>query len=158
MYNHPDSCWKGSAGGHKLFRRFLECTDNFRTQMIRELMQGGALLNLLLRHEEEQVRDVKVKARFGCNVRETVEFMVLRWGEQGKYHNSNHRLQKNRDWPLQHSAWNNPMGDCPGVQKNWLIFRDHLLHAQEQSILTKGKMWTAVEWDGAPGGKGCGKD
>lgn len=40
------------------------------------------------------------------------------------------------------------MGDCPGVRQNWVIFRNHLLHAQEQFILTKGKMWTAVEWDG----------
>lgn len=49
------------------------------------------------------------------------------------------------------------MGDSPGVQQNWLIFRDHLLHAQEQFILAKGKMWTAVEWDGTAGGKRCGK-
>lgn len=51
--------------------------------MIREMVKGGALLNLLFTVKEELVRDVKVRGSLGCSVHE-MEFTVLRGGNKAK--------------------------------------------------------------------------
>ncbi|GAB0209463.1 hypothetical protein GRJ2_003412000 [Grus japonensis] len=46
--NHPDIYWRDHIAGHKQSMRLLECIDdNFLTQVIKEPMSGGTLLNLI---------------------------------------------------------------------------------------------------------------
>ncbi|PKU34423.1 hypothetical protein llap_15271 [Limosa lapponica baueri] len=46
--NHPDIYWKDHIAGYKKSMRLPECIDdNFLTQVIKEPMRGGTLLNLI---------------------------------------------------------------------------------------------------------------
>ncbi|GAB0209103.1 mitochondrial enolase superfamily member 1 [Grus japonensis] len=83
--NQPNICWRDNTAGHKQSRRFLECIDDsFLTQVIEELVRGGALLDLILINNEGLVGDVKVKGSLGCSDHEMVEFRILREGSGTK--------------------------------------------------------------------------
>lgn len=48
-FNHPNNIQKSNTVGHKQPRRFLECVDvSFLAQVIEVLIDGDALLNLIL--------------------------------------------------------------------------------------------------------------
>lgn len=65
-----------SAAKYKQSRRFLECLDNFLTQVMEDLMRRRALLDLTLTIEEELVWDVKTGGRLGCSDYEMLEFRI----------------------------------------------------------------------------------
>ncbi|GAB0182816.1 hypothetical protein GRJ2_000746900 [Grus japonensis] len=142
-FNHPDICWRGNTAGHKQSRKFLECVDdNFLLQVTEEPMRRGAMLDLVLTTKEGLVGDVKLKGSLGCSDHETVEFNILRAAR--REHSKLTTLDfRGADFGL----FGDLLGRIPwdkalegrGAQDSWLVFKGHLLQAQEQYIPTKRK-------------------
>lgn len=111
---------------------FLEnIVDNFLTQMIQESKRMGALLHLIITNKEGLVGGVKVKSSLGCDDREIVEFGILRRriGAKCKITALNFRKA---DFGLFKDLLVKSYGmDGRVTQGSWLIFKDHLLQAQE---------------------------
>jgi len=133
-FNHPNICWRDNTAGQKQSRRFLDCIDNFLLQVIKESTRRGAMLNLVLTNKEGLVGNVKLKSSLGCSDHETVEFKILRVA--GSVHRKLTVLYFRRaDFgvfrdPLARQPWNKAL-EGRGAQESWLIFKDHLLQAQE---------------------------
>ncbi|GAB0176516.1 mitochondrial enolase superfamily member 1 [Grus japonensis] len=100
------------------------------------------MLDLVLTNKEGLVGDVKLKGSLGCSDHEMVEFRILRAAR--REHSKLTTLDfRGADFGL--------FGDLPGsipwdkalegrgVQESWLIFKGHLLQAQERCIPTKRK-------------------
>ncbi|GAB0180505.1 hypothetical protein GRJ2_000515800 [Grus japonensis] len=142
-FNHPDICWRDNAAMHKQSRKFLECVDdNFLLQVIEEPTSRGAMLDLVLTNKDGLVGNVKLKGSLGCSDHEMVEFKILRAARRA--HSKLTTLDfKRADFGL----FRDLLGRVPwdkalegrGAQDSWLIFKDHLLQAQEQCIPTKRK-------------------
>ena len=142
-FNHPDICWRDNTAGHKQSRRFLECVDdNFLLQVMEEPTRRGAMLDLVLTNKEGLVGNVKLKGSLGCSDHEMVEFKILRAARRA--HSKLATLDFRRaDFGL----FRDLLGRVPwdtalegrGAQESWLIFKDHLLQAQERCIPTKRK-------------------
>ncbi|GAB0175756.1 hypothetical protein GRJ2_000040800 [Grus japonensis] len=134
-FNHPDICWRGNTAGHKQSRRFLECVDdNFLLQVTGEPVRRGVMLDLVLTNKEGLVGDIKLKGSLGCSDLEMVEFKILRAARRA--HSKLTTLDFRRaDFGL----FRDLLGRIPwdkvlegrGAQDSWLIFKDHLLQAQE---------------------------
>lgn len=76
---HPSICWSYNTAEHKQSRTFLDCTgDIFLLQVIEELFEGSALLDLVLTNKEGLAGNVKLKGSLGCHDHEMMEFTVLR--------------------------------------------------------------------------------
>jgi len=142
-FKHPSICWWNNTAGHKQSRRFLECTDdNFLFQVIEEPTRRDAMLDLLLTNKEGLVGNVKLKRILGCSDDEIVEFKIRRAAR--RVHSKLTTLGFRRaDFEL----FRDLLGRRPrdktlegrGAQESWLIFKDHLLQAQQQCIPTKRK-------------------
>ncbi|GAB0179184.1 hypothetical protein GRJ2_000383700 [Grus japonensis] len=134
-FNHPDICWRDNAAERKQSRKFLECVhDNFLLQVIEEPTRRGAMLDLILTNKEGLVGDVKLKGSLGCSDHEMVEFRILRAARRA--HSKLTTLDFRRaDFGL----FRDLLGRIPwdkalegrGAQDSWLIFKGHLLQAQE---------------------------
>ncbi|GAB0208385.1 mitochondrial enolase superfamily member 1 [Grus japonensis] len=142
-FDHPNICWKGNTAGHKQSRKFLECVgDNFLLQVIEEPMRRGAMLDLVLTNKEGLVGDVKLKGSLGCSDHEMVEVKILRAARRA------HRKLTTLDFRragfglfrdlLGRIPWDKAL-EGRGARDSWLIFRGHLLQAQERCIPTKRK-------------------
>ncbi|GAB0208586.1 hypothetical protein GRJ2_003324300 [Grus japonensis] len=142
-FNHPDICWRDNTAEHKQSRKFLGCVnDIFLLQVIEEPTRRGAMLDLVLTNKEGLVGDVKLKGSLGCSDHEMVEFRILRAARRA--HSKLTTLDFRRaDFGL----FRDLLGRIPwdkalegrGAQDSWLIFKGHLLQAQEQCIPTKRK-------------------
>ncbi|GAB0204837.1 hypothetical protein GRJ2_002949300 [Grus japonensis] len=142
-FNNPSICWRGKTARHEQSRRFLECADdNFLLQVIEKPMRTGAMLDLVLTNKEGLVGNMKLKGSLGCNDHEMVEFKILR--AVGRVHSKLAALDFRR---ADFGFFRDLLGRVPwdkvlegrGARDSWLIFRDHLLQAQEQCIPTKRK-------------------
>ena len=100
------------------------------------------MLDLVFTNKEGLVRNVKLKGSLGRSDHEMVEFKILR--AMRKAHSKLATLDFRRaDFGL----FRDLLGRVPwdtalegrGAQESWLIFRDHLLQAQEWCIPTKRK-------------------
>ena len=126
---------RDNTAGHKQSRRFLECIDdNFLLQVIEEPMRRGAMLDLVLTNKEGLVGNVKLKGSLGYSDHEVVEFKILR--AVRKAHSKLTTLDFRRtDFGLFRDLLGRVSRDKAlegrGAQESWLIFRDHLLQAQE---------------------------
>ncbi|GAB0177254.1 hypothetical protein GRJ2_000190600 [Grus japonensis] len=142
-FNHPGICWRDNAAEHKQSRKFLECVDdNFLLQVTEEPMRRGAMLDLILTNKEGLVGDVKLKGSLGCSDHGIVEFNILRAVRRA--HSKLTTLGFRRaDFSLFRDLLGRIPGDKAlegrGAQDSWLIFKDHLLQAQERGIPTKRK-------------------
>ncbi|KAM6092638.1 uncharacterized protein LJ206_005604 [Theristicus caerulescens] len=140
-FNHP-GIWDNTEG-HKQSGRFLECIDgNFLLQLIEEPMRRGAMLDLVLTNKERLVGNVKFKGSLGCSDHEIVEFKILR--ALRRVHSKLNTLDFRRaDFGLFRDLFGRVPWDKAlegrGAQESWLIFKDHLLQAQERCILIKRK-------------------
>ncbi|GAB0179518.1 cAMP-dependent protein kinase inhibitor alpha [Grus japonensis] len=142
-FSHPDIHWRDNTAGHKQSRRFLECVDdNFLLQVIEEPMKRGAMLDPVLTNKEGLVGNVTLKGSLGCSDHEMVEFKIL--GAVRRVHSKLAALDFRRaDFGL----FRNLLGRIPwdkalegrGAQDSWLIFKGHLLQAQERCNPTKRK-------------------
>ena len=142
-FSHPGICWKDNSAGHKQSRRFLECiNDNFLLQVIEEPMRRGATLDLVLTNKQGLMGNVKLKGSLGCSDHEMVEFKILRAAR--RVHSKLTTLDFRRaDFGL----FRDLLGRIPwdkalegrGAQDSWLIFKGHLLQAQERCIPTRRK-------------------
>ncbi|GAB0208082.1 mitochondrial enolase superfamily member 1 [Grus japonensis] len=142
-FNHPDICWRDNTAGNNQYRRFLECVDdNFLFQVIEEPTRRGAMLDLVLTNKEGLVGNAKLKGSLGCSDHEMVEFKILRAAR--KAHSKLATLDFRRaDFGL----FRDLLGRIPwdkalegrGAQDSWLVFKDHLLQAQERCIPAKRK-------------------
>ncbi|GAB0181809.1 hypothetical protein GRJ2_000646200 [Grus japonensis] len=127
----------------KQSRKFLECVDdNFLLQVTEEPTRRGAMLDIILTNKEGLVEDVKLKGSLGCSDHEMVEFRILRAARRA--HSKLTTLDFSRtDFGL----FRDLLGRVPwdkalegrGAQDSWLIFKGHLLQAQERCIPTKRK-------------------
>ncbi|GAB0191026.1 hypothetical protein GRJ2_001567900 [Grus japonensis] len=134
-FSHPDICWRDNTAGHKQSRKFLECSDdNFLPQVLREPMRRSAMLDLVLTNKKGLVGNVKLKGSLGCSDHEMVEFKILRAVRRA--HSKLTTLDFRRaDFGL----FRDLLGRVPwdkalegrGPQESWLVFKDHLLQAQE---------------------------
>ncbi|GAB0202575.1 mitochondrial enolase superfamily member 1 [Grus japonensis] len=142
-FNHPDICWRDKAAECKQSRRFLECVDdNFLLQVTEEPTRRGAMLDLVLTNKEGLVGDVKLKGSLGCSDHEMVEFRILRAARRVCSKLTTLDLRRAdfglfRDL-LGRIPWDKAL-EGRGAQDSWLIFKGHLLQAQEQCIPTKRK-------------------
>ncbi|GAB0202872.1 hypothetical protein GRJ2_002752800 [Grus japonensis] len=152
-FNHPDICWRDNAAGHKQSRKFLECVDDkFLLQVTEEPTRRGAMLDLIVTNKEGLVGDVKLKGSLGCSDHEMVEFKIVRTVRRA--HNKLTTLDFQR---ADFSLFRDLLGRIPwdkalegrGAQDSWLIFKGHLLQAQERCIPTKRK--ACMDEQGAPG-------
>ncbi|PKU46127.1 fh1 fh2 domain-containing protein 3 [Limosa lapponica baueri] len=75
---HPDICWRDNTAEHKKSRKFLECVNDNRLQIVEEPMRRGAMLDLDLTNKKELVRNVKLKGSLGCSDHEMVKLKILR--------------------------------------------------------------------------------
>ncbi|GAB0208055.1 hypothetical protein GRJ2_003271200 [Grus japonensis] len=100
------------------------------------------MLDLVLTNKEGLVGDVKLKGSLGCSDHEMVEFEILRAARRA--HSKLPTLDFRRaDFGL----FRDLLGRVPwdkalegrGAQDSWLIFKGHLLQAQEPCIPTKKK-------------------
>ncbi|GAB0204992.1 hypothetical protein GRJ2_002964800 [Grus japonensis] len=142
-FSHPNICWRDNTAEHKQSRKFLECVDdNFLLQVTEEPTRRGAMLDLILTNKEGLVGDVKLKGSPGCSDHEMVEFKILRAARRA--HSKLTTLDFRRaDFGL----FRDLLGRIPwdkalegrGAQDSWLIFKGHLLQAQEGCIPTKRK-------------------
>ncbi|GAB0204032.1 polycomb group RING finger protein 3-like [Grus japonensis] len=142
-FNHPDICWRDNAAERKQSRRFLECVDdNFLLQVTEEPTRRGAMLDLVLTNKEGLVGDVKLKGSLGCRDHEMVEFRILRAARRA--HSKLTTLDFRR---ADLGLFRDLLGRIPwdkalegrGAQDSWLVFKNHLLQAQERCIPTKRK-------------------
>ncbi|GAB0202608.1 hypothetical protein GRJ2_002726400 [Grus japonensis] len=150
-FNHPDICWRDNAAERKQTRKFLECVDdNFLLQVTEEPMRRGAMLDLILTNKEGLIGDVKLKGSLGCSDHKMVEIKILR--EARRAHSKLTTLDFRR---ADSGLFRDLLGRIPwdkalegrGAQDSWLIFKGHLLQAQEQCIPTKRKSGDLVTWD-----------
>jgi len=142
-FNDPDICWRDNTTGHRQARRFLECVeDNFLLQVIEEPTKRGTKLDLVLTNKEGLVGNVKVKGSLGCSDHEMVELKILRAAR--RVHRKLATLDFRRaDFGLLREL----LGRIPQdealegrmAQESWLVFKDHLLQAQQRCIPTKRK-------------------
>ncbi|GAB0199701.1 hypothetical protein GRJ2_002435500 [Grus japonensis] len=142
-FSQPNICWRDETAGHNQSGRFLECVDdNFLLQVKEDSKRKGAMLDLVLTNKERLVGNVKLKGSFGCSDHETVEFKILRAVRRA--HSKLTTLDFRRaDFGL----FGDLLGRVPwdkalegrGTQESWLVFKDHLLQAQEQCIPAKRK-------------------
>ncbi|GAB0192044.1 hypothetical protein GRJ2_001669700 [Grus japonensis] len=140
-FNHADICCRDNTVGHKQSRRFLECiNDNFLLQVIEEPMRRGAMLDLVFTIKEGLLGNVKLRDSLGSSDHEMVEFKIFRAARRA--HSKLTTLDFRRaDFGL----FRDLLGRVPwdkslegrGAQESWLVFKDHLLQAQEQCIPTK---------------------
>ncbi|GAB0207775.1 macrophage immunometabolism regulator [Grus japonensis] len=136
-------CWRDNTAECKQSRKFLEhVDDNFLLQVIEEPMRRGGMIDLVLTNKEGLVGDVKLKGSLGCSDHEMVEFRILRAARRA--HSKLTTLDFRRaDFGL----FRDLLGRIPwdkalegrGAQDSWLIFKGHLLQAQEQCIPAKRK-------------------
>ncbi|GAB0209619.1 hypothetical protein GRJ2_003427600 [Grus japonensis] len=134
-FNHPDICWSDNKAGHKQSRKFLECVDdNFLLQEIEEPTRRGAMLDLVPTNKEGLVGDVKLKGSLSCSDHEMVEFKILRAVRRA--HSKLTTLDFRRaDFGLLRDLlgripWDKAL-EGRGARDSWLIFKGHLLQAQE---------------------------
>ncbi|GAB0182749.1 hypothetical protein GRJ2_000740200 [Grus japonensis] len=100
------------------------------------------MLDLVLTNKEGLVGDVKIKGSLGCSDHEMVEFKILRAARRA--HSKITALDFRR---AAFGLFRDLHGRVPGhkalggrgAQESWLIFKGHLLQAQEQYIPTKRK-------------------
>ncbi|GAB0207196.1 hypothetical protein GRJ2_003185200 [Grus japonensis] len=142
-FNHPDICWRDNTAEHKQSRKSLECVDdNFLLQVIEEPTRRGAMLDLVLTNKEGLVGDVKLKGSLGCSDHEMVEFRILRAARRARSKITTLDFRRAdfglfRDL-LGRIPWDKAL-EGRGAQDSWLIFKGHLLQAQERCIPTKRK-------------------
>ncbi|GAB0203869.1 mitochondrial enolase superfamily member 1 [Grus japonensis] len=141
--NHPDICWRDNAAECKESRKFLECVDdNFLLQVIEEPTRRGATLDLILTNKEGLAGDVKLKGNLGCSDHEMVEFRIFRAARRVcskltalDFRRADFGLFRDL---LGRIPWDKAL-EGRGAQDSWLIFKHHLLQAQERCIPTKRK-------------------
>ncbi|GAB0205107.1 hypothetical protein GRJ2_002976300 [Grus japonensis] len=105
-------------------------------------MRRGAMLDLVLTNKEGLVGDVKVKGSLGCSDHEMVEVEILRAAR--RVHSKLTTLDFRR---AQFGLYRDLLGKVPWDkaleeredQDSWLVFKNHLLQAQERCIPTKMK-------------------
>ncbi|GAB0209530.1 mitochondrial enolase superfamily member 1 [Grus japonensis] len=100
------------------------------------------MLDLVLTNKEGLVGDVKLKGSLGCSDHEMVEFSILRAARRA--HSKLTTLDLRRaDFGLLRDLlgripWDKAL-EGRGAQDSWLVFKGHLLQAQERCIPTKRK-------------------
>lgn len=100
-------------------------------------MRRGAPLELIRTNKEGHVGKGKIKVSPGCSDQEMVAFKILR--ATGRVHCMFTTLNFRRtDFGLfkdllRRALWDMAL-ERSGPQESWLVFKDHLLQAQEQPI------------------------
>ncbi|GAB0208028.1 hypothetical protein GRJ2_003268500 [Grus japonensis] len=142
-FNHPDICWRGNTAEHKQSRKFLECVDdNFLLQVTEEPTRRGAMLDLVLTNKEGLVGDMKLKGSLGCSDHEMVEFRILRAARRALSKLPTLDFSRADFGLFRDLLGRIPWDKAPegrGAPDSWLIFKGHLLQAQEPCIPTKKK-------------------
>lgn len=123
-----------NTAAHNQSRSCLECTDdNFLLQLMEEPRRGGAMLDRFFPNKEELVGSVKFEGSLDCGDHE-MEFQILRAAR--KVHRKLTILDFRkadfgvfRDLPHRIS-WDKAL-EGRGTKESWLVFKDHLLQAQE---------------------------
>ncbi|GAB0208807.1 mitochondrial enolase superfamily member 1 [Grus japonensis] len=142
-FNHPDICWRDNAAEHKQSRKFLECIDdNFLLQVTEEPTRRGAMLDLVLTNKEGLVGNVKLKGSLGCSDHKMVEFKILRAVRRALSKLTTLDFRRAGFGLFRDLLGRIPWDKAPegrGAQDSWLVFKGHLLQAQEQCIPTKRK-------------------
>jgi len=95
-------------------------------------MRRGAMLDLVLTNKEGLVGNVKVKGSLGCSDHRMVEFKILRAVRRvhSKLATLDFRRADGLKDLLGRIPWDKAL-EGRGAQERWLIFKDHLLQAQE---------------------------
>ncbi|GAB0183467.1 hypothetical protein GRJ2_000812000 [Grus japonensis] len=134
-FNHPNICWKDNAAERKQSRKFLECVDDsFFRQVMEEPTKRVTVLDLVLTNKEGLVGDVKLKGSLGCSDLKMVELRILRAARRAcsklttlDFRRADFGLFRDL---LGRVPWDKAL-EGRGAQDSWLIFKGHLLQAQE---------------------------
>ncbi|GAB0181505.1 hypothetical protein GRJ2_000615800 [Grus japonensis] len=105
------------------------------------------MLDLVLTNEEGLVGNVELKGNLGCSDHEMVELKILKAARraESKLTTLNFRradFDLFRDL-LGRVPWDKAL-EGRGAQESWLVFKDHLLQAQERCIPTKRKSGKSI--------------
>ncbi|GAB0176922.1 mitochondrial enolase superfamily member 1 [Grus japonensis] len=74
----PDICWKNNTAAHMSSIKFLECVEDcFLIQMLDVPTRNEALLDLLLKNEENLLCNISVSDSLGCSDLNIMEFGIL---------------------------------------------------------------------------------
>jgi len=92
------------------------------------------MLDLVLINNEGLVGNVKLKGSLGCSDHEMVEFKILR-AKRRAHSKLTTLVFRRADFGL----FRDKVLEGRGTQESLLIFKDHILQAQEQCIPTKRK-------------------
>jgi len=134
-FHHPGIAWCNNTTVHTQSRRFLECIDNnFPLQVTEQPMRRSAVLDLILISKEGLMGNAKLKGSLGCSHHELVEFKILR-AARGVHRKLTTLDFRTADFGLLRHLlgkvpWDKAL-EGRGAQESLLIFRDHLLQAQE---------------------------
>ncbi|GAB0208014.1 hypothetical protein GRJ2_003267100 [Grus japonensis] len=100
------------------------------------------MLDLVLTNKEGLVGDVKLKGSLGCSDHEMVEFRILRAARRALSKLPTLDFRRADFGLFRDLLGRVPWDKAPegrGAQDSWLIFKGHLLQAQEPCIPTKKK-------------------
>ncbi|GAB0190215.1 hypothetical protein GRJ2_001486800 [Grus japonensis] len=131
-----------SVGGTMQYGISKCVDDNFLFEVIEEQMMRGAMLELVLTNKEGLVGNVKLKGSLGCSDHEMMEFKILMAVRRA--HSKLATLDFSRaDYGLFRDLLGRVLWDKAlegrGAQDSWLVFKDHLLQAQERCMPTESK-------------------
>ncbi|PKU46342.1 glycerol kinase [Limosa lapponica baueri] len=110
--------------------------------MVEEPTNKGAMPDLILTKKEVWVGNVKLKGSLSCSDHEMVEFKILRAARRVRSKLTTLDFRR-ADFGLLRDligrvTWEKVL-ERRGAQESWLVFKDHLLQAQESCIPKKKK-------------------
>ncbi|PKU48078.1 glycerol kinase [Limosa lapponica baueri] len=108
--------------------------------MVEKPTRREVMLDLVLSKKDGLVGNVKLKGSLGCSDHEMVEFKILRAARRVRSKLTTLEFRR-ADFGLLRDllgkvTWEKVL-KRRGVQESWLVFKDHLLQAQEQCIPRK---------------------
>ncbi|GAB0202834.1 hypothetical protein GRJ2_002749000 [Grus japonensis] len=137
--SHILGCIKGSV--NTLLSKCFSLSSPVYTYSPADFLRG-AVLDLILINKEGLVGDVKLKGSIGCSDHKMMEFRILRAARRAcsklttlAFSRADFGLFRDL---LGRIPWDKAL-EGSGAQDSWLIFKHHLLQAQERYIPTKRK-------------------
>ena len=110
--------------------------------MIEKPKRRCAILDLVCINKEVLVENVKLQGSLGCSDHEMVEFKILKAARRAHRKLTTLDFKRADFGPFRDLVSRVPCDKAlegRGAQESWLIFKDHLLQAQEQCTVTKRK-------------------
>ncbi|XP_059581920.1 uncharacterized protein LOC132249993 [Alligator mississippiensis] len=141
--NFPDICWEEQSARSDSSRRFLaEIQDLHLTQEVHSPTRGNALLDLVLATGDDLVVGLQVLDHLGDSDHRLLEFTIQRKVAKASSKAAAldfRRADFNEVRRIVGEVMRSWRGGESGVQEEWSILKETILHAQREVIPTKVK-------------------